>query len=67
MAAQADRYEAVLAQYGLRPERMEQRGKAVKVYTNRGVFALKPLESEQEAAAVCSLFSMAAPVVSRFT
>lgn len=52
MAAQADRYEAVLAQYGLRPERMEQRGKAVKVYTNRGVFALKPLESEQEAAAV---------------
>ncbi|MFC0297012.1 spore coat protein YsxE [Geobacillus jurassicus] len=52
MAAQFDRYDAVLAQYGLRPERIEEHGKAAKVYTNRGVFALKPLESEQEAAAV---------------
>ncbi|MGZ0086586.1 spore coat protein YsxE [Caldibacillus thermoamylovorans] len=43
---------ALLAQYGVTPERIEQRGKVAKVYTTNGVFALKALHDEREAAAV---------------
>ncbi|MBB6282818.1 spore coat protein YsxE [Geobacillus subterraneus] len=52
MAIRSETYRAVLHQYGLQPQRIEQRGKAAKVYTDRGVFALKPLDGEQEAAAL---------------
>jgi len=52
MAIRSETYRAVLRQYGLRPRHIEQWGKAAKVYTDSGLFALKPLESEQEAAAI---------------
>ncbi|MGG3923616.1 spore coat protein YsxE, partial [Geobacillus thermodenitrificans] len=52
MAIRSETYRAVLHQYGLQPQRIEQRGKAAKVYTDRGIFALKMLDGEQEAAAI---------------
>ncbi|AGT32977.1 spore coat protein [Geobacillus genomosp. 3] len=52
MTIRSETYRAVLHQYGLQPRHIEQRGKAVKVHTDRGVFALKPLDDEQEAAAI---------------